>query len=651
MKRITIKTLLAALFLCSAAAVAAAERPNIVFIFIDDMGFADPSCFGNPKMKTPNIDRLADEGLRLTNFYVNSPICSPSRVAVTTGQYPARWGIHSYLNSHALNESRGMKSWLDASAPTTAKKLKAAGYATAHFGKWHMGGGRDVGEAPLPTDYGFDESLVSFEGLGDRLLTKEGGLNGQSRALGRGKIIDVEPWQRTGIYVDRAIDFVRRNREKPFYLRVFPNDVHDPHTPPPGTVEKWAEVTENPSEQKFFAVLEEMDKQLGRLTDEIDSLGLAEKTLIVFTSDNGPTDWPNYYNRGEQPPGFTGEFFGRKWSLHEGGIRMPFIARWPGKIPAGVVDEESVVSGIDLSPTFAKFAGVEVEPDLDGIDSSSVLLGSPRPRPEPLFWQYGAPHARLMPGNPDFQSPSLAVRDGDWKLLANADGSEAQVYDLKADPGEKTNLLAQDPERAATLWAKIQTWTEDVGLEAGGELKTPTPALAVSIGAGRVRVRNQNVVDTGEGWKFDGAAWLDLPRQQAPIMANKPITIRCVVASEADNGVILAHGGDRSGYSLFVKDGRLAFSVCVDRKRTTITSQQLLGSEPREVEAIWSKDSSITLKIAGAVVAEGKTPGLLDSEPGDSIQIGADLVKPVGEYEVPNAFRGVISDLTVKIPR
>ena len=163
------------------------EKPNIVVIFIDDMGFADPSCFGNPLIKTPHIDNLAAEGIKLTNFYVNSPICSASRVALTTGQYQGRWKIHSFLNSRAGNANRGMANYLDSSAPTTAKKLKAAGYATAHFGKWHMGGGRDVDDAPLPQAYGFDESLVSFEGLGDRIISNPKGVK-RARALGHGKV-------------------------------------------------------------------------------------------------------------------------------------------------------------------------------------------------------------------------------------------------------------------------------------------------------------------------------------------------------------------------------------------------------------------------------------------------------------------------------
>ncbi len=240
------------------------KKPNVVVIFIDDMGFADPSCFGNPLVKTPHIDKLASEGIKLTNFYVNSPICSASRVALTTGQYQGRWKIHSFLNTRAGNANRGMANYLAASAPTTAKKLKAAGYATAHFGKWHMGGGRDVDDAPLPMAYGFDESLVSFEGLGDRIISNARGFD-RAKALGHGKVIPCKRWERMGIQTDRTIDFIRRHKDDPFYVRLFPNDVHDAHVPLPGSADKFKTVSDDPFVRDFLAVLEEMDKQIGRV--------------------------------------------------------------------------------------------------------------------------------------------------------------------------------------------------------------------------------------------------------------------------------------------------------------------------------------------------------------------------------------------------
>ncbi|MGH9158511.1 MAG: sulfatase-like hydrolase/transferase, partial [Vicinamibacteraceae bacterium] len=261
---------------------AAREKPNVIFILIDDLGYGDLGCTGNRTVPTPNIDRLAAEGTRLTQFHVSSPICSPSRVAFTTGQYPRRWRIHSFLNDRAANRRRGMADFLDPRAPAIARAFKAAGYATAHFGKWHMGGGRDVGDAPLPQEYGFDESLVSFEGLGDRLLPP-GKLSDRSARLGRGEITRVAKHEQTRVYVDRAIDFIERQKQAPFYLQVWLNDVHDPFQPAPGAVDEFAGKGRSDEDRKFFAVLADMDRQLGRLFEAVDEHGLAEQTLIVLT--------------------------------------------------------------------------------------------------------------------------------------------------------------------------------------------------------------------------------------------------------------------------------------------------------------------------------------------------------------------------------
>ena len=218
MKRLLVCVLLVVLL--HTANFVRAAQPNFLVIFIDDMGFADPSCFGNPLIKTPHIDKLAAEGIKLTNFYVNSPICSASRVALTTGQYQGRWKIHSYLNTRAGNANRGMANYLHPSAPMTAKKLKAAGYATAHFGKWHMGGGRDVGDAPLPQAYGFDESLVSFEGLGDRIIDNPRAVE-RARALGHGTVIPCKRWERMRIpAMNQCRHPSARRRHKPLCTRL-----------------------------------------------------------------------------------------------------------------------------------------------------------------------------------------------------------------------------------------------------------------------------------------------------------------------------------------------------------------------------------------------------------------------------------------------
>jgi arylsulfatase A-like enzyme len=456
--RIPHATSLLLLSLALAGPAPAAERPNVVFVFIDDMGYGDLGCTGNKLVKTTHMDRLAAEGTRFEQFYVASPICSPSRVGVLTGQYPARHRIHSYLAARARNRARGMADFLDPTAPSVARAFHEAGYATAHFGKWHMGGGRDVGDAPLPRAYGFDESLVSFEGLGDRVLPP-GGLSRQSEKLGKGKITHAPKYKQTEIYIDRAIDFLTRNKDKPCYLHLWLNDVHDPHVPRPGSTEKYKEYAKNPYLPKFFAVLAEVDRQVGRLVQAIDDLGLGERTLIVLTSDNGPTAWPRYYKEGHEPPGSTGGFRGRKWSLYEGGIRMPLIARWKGKIPAGRVDGRTVFGAIDLSPTFCALAGVKPPAgDLDGEDMSAAFLGKEVTRKKPLFWEYGRDASYLRPGREHDQSPNLAVRDGDWKLLMNFDGSRVELYDLGKSSKEEENVADKHPEVVRRLKRELLAW-------------------------------------------------------------------------------------------------------------------------------------------------------------------------------------------------
>ena len=266
-----------AIFFLASSLGAGVERalahPNIVLILIDDLGWGDFSCFGNRRVQTPNIDRLAAEGLRFEQFYVNSPVCSPTRTAISTGQYPQRWRITSYLASRQLNDERGMAQWLDPSAPMLARMLQTAGYATGHFGKWHLGGQRDVGEAPLITDYGFDESLTQFEGLGRRILPLLDAFDGQppqkhalgSDKLGRGPIV----WQRrdtvTASYIEAAWEFITKAKAsgRPFYVNLWPDDVHTPLFPPEGRRGNGTK------RARYAGVLTTLDEQVGVLFERI----------------------------------------------------------------------------------------------------------------------------------------------------------------------------------------------------------------------------------------------------------------------------------------------------------------------------------------------------------------------------------------------
>ncbi len=444
------------------SALPAVSPPNVLVLFIDDMGYGDPSCFGNELITTPHIDRLAAEGRRFTNFYVNSPICSVSRVALSTGQYQHRWRIQSHLASRQQNAERNMANFLDPKSVHTAQLFKKAGYHTAHFGKWHMGGGRDVDDSPLPAQYGFDQSLVSFEGLGNRILPP-GGLSKASAKLGQGEITDVEKRDMTRIYVDHAIAFLDQVGPEPFYLELYPNDVHDAFIPTAEDAAKFASVTANPEEQKFFAVLTEMDRQIGRILDHLDQTGLAENTILIFTSDNGPTDWPRYYEAGIEPPGSSGPFFGRKWSLYEGGIRMPFIIRWPGHVPAQTTDNQSVVAAFDLQPSLLALTGIAPPAGkvYDGLDRSAVLRGQPEYRSTPVFWEYGA-FGSIQPGKAAHISPQLAMRHGNWKFLINPDGTQAQLFDLSTDIREQNDRAEAHPTLVQSLTTQTLEWWQNV---------------------------------------------------------------------------------------------------------------------------------------------------------------------------------------------
>jgi arylsulfatase A-like enzyme/GH43 family beta-xylosidase len=449
--------------------VPSGNRPNIVTVLIDDMGWSDLSCYGGTGTTTENIDRLASEGLRFTNFYVNSPICSPSRVALSTGQYPQRHRISSYLANRRQNHERGMAQWLDSEAPILARELQRAGYATGHFGKWHMGGQRDVGNAPLIREYGFDRSLTNFEGLGPRVLPLKDAYDGQpptkhdlgSAALGKGPIRWEDRSRVTAAFVDEALEFIDHSRatEQPFFINVWPDDVHSPFFPP----KVLRNETDGSKRQLYYAVLDAMDQQLGKLFDRVrNDPVLRDNTLILVMSDNGH----------EEGAGTSEPFRGAKTWLYEGGIRSPLIVWGPGFLAegmAGRTNDTSVLCALDVNRSLYSLAGGTPDntQSLDGEDVLPALLGnSVDGRTAPIFWR--RPPDR--PGHADEDNPDLAVRDGKWKFLVNYDGSQPQLYDLAADPSESANLAEAHPEIVRHLHTAVTAWNAKLPRDAGDPL-------------------------------------------------------------------------------------------------------------------------------------------------------------------------------------
>lgn len=413
--------------------------PNIVVILTDDLGPGDIGCYGGKIARTPNIDRMAREGTRFTQYYSASPICSPSRAGLITGSFPARWKITSYLQTRAGNRGCEQADFLDPMAPSLAQLLRALGYRTIHIGKWHLGGGRDVKDAPKFAAYGFDEHAGTWESPEPHpdITATNWIWSGKDK---------VKRWDRSAFFVDQSLSFLKRNKGSPCFVNLWLDDPHTPWVPS-------ATAKMGPERANLREVMEENDRQIGRLLAGLKDLGIDEETLVIFVSDNGPL--PTF--GGVRTVGLRGS----KLSLYEGGLRLPCIVRWPGRVPVNRTDEETVLCGIDFVPTLIKLAGGKLPAELkvDGEDRGPALLGkSMKDRARPLFWEYGR--------NDDFfkypvkmdRSPNLAMREGNWKFLINADGSRPELYCLSTDPYEAKNLAAENPEVAQRMRDALLTW-------------------------------------------------------------------------------------------------------------------------------------------------------------------------------------------------
>lgn len=424
-----------------------ARQPNILFILIDDLGFGDLSLTGNKLIETPNIDALARSGMVMTQFYDAAPICSPSRAGLMTGQFPARHRFVTFIDNRKRNREFGQADWLDPGIPTLARAVRAAGYATGHFGKWHLGGGRDVGDAPLPAAYGFDESYVQFEGLGPRALASDEitPLAKASEALGQGPIDWLPRWDLTARYVDKTLDFARRSKGQPWFAQLWLDDVHTPWRPSAEQLMAVKGKGRSPGENRFLAVLVAMDAQIGRLVAGLKAAGQLDNTLILFTSDNGPMT-------GEANPGSAGPWRGRKAGLYEGGLRNPLIVSWPARIRAGSSDATSVVNAVDMFPTLARIGGAKRPTGTDGVDVSAAWRGKPvRSRPD-IYTHIGRARSETALG------PLYSIRSGPWKLLMDFDGSGVELYNLDGDPGETGNRADAEKAVARRLSAKLARW-------------------------------------------------------------------------------------------------------------------------------------------------------------------------------------------------
>jgi arylsulfatase A-like enzyme len=446
-RRILAATLIIFSLLCFARHAAQAQRkpPNIVVIVTDDMGYADIGVHGSRDIPTPNIDALAKGGIRFTDAYVSGPYCSPTRAGLMTGRYPERFGHEFNLDMTPAHADFG----LPLGETTLADHLKAAGYRTALFGKWHLG----AGDKYHPMSRGFDEFFGFLGGQHSYLDTQAASRN----PLLDGRKVVAETTYLTDAFGDRAVDFIKRQKSQPFFLYLAFNAVHIPMEATDKYLSRFSNIADT-QRRTYAAMLSAMDDHIGKTLAALREEGLEENTLIIFFNDNGgPTMIGTTINGSSNAP-----LRGSKRQTWEGGIRVPFFIRWKGHLAEGKTDSRPIIQ-LDVLPTALAAAGIAVQPKwkLDGVNLLPFLTGKISGQPhEALYWRLGE---------------NMAIRKGNWKLVKTNerplqvvdpaifnDLSGAELYNLADDIGEKKNLAASYPEKVKELGAAWQRWNREL---------------------------------------------------------------------------------------------------------------------------------------------------------------------------------------------
>ena len=403
-----------------------AAQPNLILFLADDLGYGDLASYGHPIIKTPNLDAFAQQGVRLTQCYSASAVCSPSRSALLTGRTPFRNGVYTWL-------AEGGVAHLRTSEITLPRLLKGAGYATCHSGKWHLNGLFNNPAQPQPGDHGYDWWMATQNNAGPSH-------ENPSNFVRNGQPVGPLQGYSAPLVVGEAITWLQEKRDtsKPFFLAVWTHEPHYPIKSDPKFKALYPNLTDD-VQREHHANVTQMDHAFGMLMKSLDEQKLTDSTFVFFTSDNGPEgDGITTPGRGS-----SGGLRERKRSMHEGGIRVPGLARWPGHLKPGTTSDVPVI-GSDVFPTMLAIAGVKPPADrvLDGVNILPVLTGTVTKlaRPQPLYWRLNmAPNAKV------------AMRVDDWKILANAELTEFELYNLKTDARETTDLKATEPQRFAAL--------------------------------------------------------------------------------------------------------------------------------------------------------------------------------------------------------
>jgi len=417
------------------------KRPNFVIGLCDDLGYGDLSCYGHPVIQTPRIDELAEEGIRFTDCYAAAPVCSPARAGMLTGRTPHRCGIYNWIPEdspmHVLADEM-----------TVATLVKQVGYQTCHVGKWHCNGKFNSAEQPQPGDHGFDYWFSTQNNAAPSH-------HNPTNFVRNGEPVGPMEGYSSTLIVDEAISWLQsRASDEPFCLFVW---FHSPHEPV-ATGQQFEDMYPNATERGqaiYYGNVTQMDHEFGRLVDTLDTMGLRDDTFVMFTSDNGP-ETLNRYKTAWRSHGSPGPLRGMKLHVYEGGIRVPGIIRWPGKTTAGRVCSEPICA-TDLLPTICAATGAQIPRDrpIDGASILPVFADQPISRQVPLYWRYDRA----------ISSPKVAMRHGDWKILADGDLETFELYNLKEDLTESNDLSEQQPQRLRSMAETLQALHREIDAE------------------------------------------------------------------------------------------------------------------------------------------------------------------------------------------
>jgi uncharacterized sulfatase len=436
-------------------------RPNIVFILADDLGWADLPVYGNAFNEAPHLSRLAENGIRFTDAYAACPVCSPTRASIMSGQYPARVGIIDFIPGHwrpfeEVIVPRNRTQYLPTGVITIGERMKEAGYATAYFGKWHLGND----EEHKPWNQGFEMANEyrggGFFGFAEKMSTP----------------LQVQPGTALSeALTDLSLHFIETHRDQPFFLFLAHYDVHVQLDAKTELIEKYLareKAGDYPGNAVYAAMIEQVDHGVGQIVRKLEELDLDQNTLVVFFSDNGGlvsrfdripllAESKQHLYEGDTllyVASSNAPLRAEKGTVYEGGIREPFIISWPGKIKAGQVSD-AIVTSVDFYPTFAALAGISLpdEQHFDGISLLPILEGKTPDAERAIFWHYPVYHHDL---------PASAVRKGEWKLIHYLHNDSSVLFNLARDISETNNLLLEEKNKAAELMDLLQEWREDV---------------------------------------------------------------------------------------------------------------------------------------------------------------------------------------------